>query len=157
MSGIGVILSQNKRPIAFFSEKLSSTPSCYNTYNVELYAVVRALQLQRHYLLLKEFVLFSDHETLKYLQGHHKLSTKHARWLTPLQEFTFTLHHNLGGSNCIADALSRHHALIISMQIDVLGFEQIKDDICLDFDFGAIFVDLEYGENIPDCVISDGY
>ena len=38
--GICAILSQQGRPIAYFSEKLSDARSRYNTYDVEFYAVV---------------------------------------------------------------------------------------------------------------------
>ncbi|PKI59628.1 hypothetical protein CRG98_019965, partial [Punica granatum] len=37
--GTGVVLSQNHRPIAYFSEKLSGAKLNYNTYDVEFYTV----------------------------------------------------------------------------------------------------------------------
>ena len=42
--GIGVILSQQGRLVAYFSEKLFGTQSRYNTYDVEFYAVVQAIK-----------------------------------------------------------------------------------------------------------------
>jgi RNase H-like domain found in reverse transcriptase len=41
--GIGVVLNQEGRPIAFFSEKLSYSRKNYTTYDKEFYAIVRAL------------------------------------------------------------------------------------------------------------------
>ena len=42
--GIGVVLMQEKRPIAYFSEKLNGATLNYPTYDKELYAAVRALE-----------------------------------------------------------------------------------------------------------------
>ena len=41
---IGAILMQDRRPIAYFSEKLSGATLNYPTYDKELYALVRALE-----------------------------------------------------------------------------------------------------------------
>jgi len=66
--GIGVVLMQEGHSIAYFSEKLNGVSLNYTTYDKELYALVRALQTWQHYLLPKEFVILSDHESLKYIK-----------------------------------------------------------------------------------------
>jgi len=63
--GIGAVLLQLGHPIAYFSEKLHGASLNYPTYDKELYALVRALQTWEHYLVSKEFVIHSDHESLK--------------------------------------------------------------------------------------------
>ena len=72
------VLSQEGHPIEYFSEKLNDVRLRYSTYDREFYAVIQALKHWRHYLLHKEFVLFSDHEALKYLHSQRKLSDQHA-------------------------------------------------------------------------------
>ncbi|XP_050150587.1 uncharacterized protein LOC126625571 [Malus sylvestris] len=67
--GVGVVLSQEKRPIAFFSEKLSEARKKWSTYDQEFYAVIRALKQWEHYLIQKEFVLFTDHQALKFINN----------------------------------------------------------------------------------------
>ncbi|GJT45861.1 reverse transcriptase domain-containing protein [Tanacetum coccineum] len=82
--GIGGVLSQNQRPIAFFSEKLNDARRKYSTYDKEFYAIVRSLDTWRHYLLFNEFVMFSNHEVLKFINGQHKLKSRHAKWILVL-------------------------------------------------------------------------
>lgn len=53
------MLSQEKKAISFFSEKLIGALLNYEVYDLELYAVVRALDHWRHYLIQREF-FFDD-------------------------------------------------------------------------------------------------
>nr|GEX57891.1 hypothetical protein [Tanacetum cinerariifolium] len=91
--GIGGVLSQNQRPIAFFSEKLNDARRKYSTYDKEFYAIVRSLDTWRHYLLSNEFVLFSYHEALKFINGQHKLKSRHAKSVEFIQAFSFVIRH----------------------------------------------------------------
>ncbi|XP_033139424.1 uncharacterized protein LOC117131126, partial [Brassica rapa] len=107
--GIGAVLMQEKRPIAYFSEKLGGATLNYATYDKELYALVRALQTWQHYLWPKEFVIHTDHESLKYLKGQNKLSKRHARWVEFIETFPYVIKYKQGKENIVADALSRRH------------------------------------------------
>jgi hypothetical protein len=110
--GIGAVLSQAGRPIAFFSEKLNEVRKNYSTYDVEFYAIVQALRHWRHYLVPKEFVLFTDHIALRYVNTQKKLDNRHAKWVFFLQGYTFVLKHKSGRHNQVADALSQCTALL---------------------------------------------
>ncbi|XP_074314123.1 uncharacterized protein LOC141649331 [Silene latifolia] len=78
--GIGAILIQGKRPIAYFSEKLSGPKLNYSTNDKEFYAIVRALNHWSHYPRPNRFILHSDHESLKYINRKQKLNPQHAKW-----------------------------------------------------------------------------
>ena len=67
--GIGGVLSQERHPIAYFSEKLNAAKLRYSTYDKEFYAVVQALQHWCHYLLPKEFIIYSNHDALRHLHS----------------------------------------------------------------------------------------
>ena len=71
---------QEGRPIAYISEKLSGPTLNYSVYDKELYAPMRSLETWQHYLWPKEFVIHSDHESLKHLRGQQKLNHRHAKW-----------------------------------------------------------------------------
>ncbi|XP_074303008.1 uncharacterized protein LOC141637423 [Silene latifolia] len=139
--GIGAVLLQEKRPIAYFSEKLNGARLNYSTYDKEFYAIVRALDHWSHYLRPKPFILHSDHEALKHIHGQQKLNQRHAKWVEFLQSFTFSSKYKTGSSNVVADALSRRHSLLIELDARILGFEHIKEAVQVDPEFSKEIID----------------
>uniref|UniRef100_A0A2N9GQ39 Reverse transcriptase n=1 Tax=Fagus sylvatica TaxID=28930 RepID=A0A2N9GQ39_FAGSY len=137
--GIGAVLMQDRRPIAFFSEKLSGASLKYPTYDKELYALVRALETWQHYLWPREFVIHTDHESLKHLKGQGKLNQRHARWLEYIETFPYVIRYKQGKENIVADALSRRYVLLTSMSAKLLGFEYVKDMYADDADFSNVY------------------
>uniref|UniRef100_A0A2N9J5B5 RNA-directed DNA polymerase n=1 Tax=Fagus sylvatica TaxID=28930 RepID=A0A2N9J5B5_FAGSY len=133
--GIGAVLMQEGRPIAYFSEKLSGAALNYPTYDKELYALVRALETWQHYLWPKEFVIHTDHESLKHLKGQHKLNKRHARWVEFIETFPYVIRYKQGKENVVADALSRRYALLSTLDAKLLGFEHIKELYAEDHEF----------------------
>ncbi|XP_010275023.1 PREDICTED: uncharacterized protein LOC104610208 [Nelumbo nucifera] len=124
----GAVLSQEKRLIAFFSEKLCESRRKWSTYDKEFYDVVRALKTWEHYLIAKEFVLYTDHQALKYLNGQKQLrSDLHARWSPFLDKFPYKIVYKTRQQNKVADALSRRVALIKTLSVEIVGFECLKD------------------------------
>ena len=137
--GIGAVLMQEKRLIAYFSEKLSGAALNYSTYDKELYALVRALETWQHYLWSKQFVIHTDHESLKHLKGQGKLSRRHARWVEFIEMFPYVIQYKQGKENVVADALSQRYALVSTLSAKLLGFEHIKELYLQDVDFGAVY------------------
>ena len=119
--GIGAVLMQEGRPIAYFCEKLSGAALKYPTYDKEFYALVRALETWQHYLWPKEFVIHTDHESLKHLKGQHKLNMRHARWMEFVETFPYVIRYKQGKENIVADALSRRYVLISTLDAKLLG------------------------------------
>ena len=85
--GIGAVLMQERKKIAYFSGKLNGATLKYPTYVKELYALVRALQTWQHYLWPKKFALHKNHESLKHLKGQVKLNKHQARWIEFIKSF----------------------------------------------------------------------
>nr|GEX64670.1 putative reverse transcriptase domain-containing protein [Tanacetum cinerariifolium] len=110
--GIGGVLSQLNRLIAFFSEKFNDIRRRYTTYDKEFYAIVRR---------------------------QAKLNPRRAKWVEALQDFTFVIRHKAGSANTVADALSRRPAFMVSSTVHVAGFEPLKKLYVDDLDFKAVW------------------
>ena len=131
---IGGVLAQEGHLVAYFSEKLNDAKQKYSTYDKEFYAVIQALHYWRHNLLLQEFVLFSDHEALKYIYSQKKLNARHSRWIELLQDYTFSLRHKENWKKAV-DALSRRMFNLTKMSTVINDFERLKTEYesCPDF------------------------
>ena len=75
----------------------------------------------------KEFVLYTDHQALHYLNSQGKLNQRHLKCVEFMQSSTFVLKHRSGKSNRVGDALSRRQLLLIVVQVEVVGFDELKN------------------------------
>eukprot|EP00253_Pinus_taeda_P029605 PITA_29605 len=105
--GVGGVLMQEGRLIAYESRKLKEHEQKYFAYDLELAAVIHALKMWRHYLLGRKFLLLTDHHSLTNYFSQPTLNTRQARWADFLSGFDFEIKHLKGKENRVADALSR--------------------------------------------------
>jgi hypothetical protein len=138
--GIGGVLMQQGRPVAYFSEKLDGARLNYPIYDKELFALIRVLEVWQHYLWPKEFIIHSDHESLKYLKSQTNLNKRHAKWVEFLESFPYVIKYKKGKDNVVADALSRKECLLTRLEINVVGLDEIKDLYPSDVFFGPILL-----------------
>ena len=104
--GIGAVLTQDDKPIAYESSKFSPAERNWSTGEQELWAVIHALQTWRCYLEGVPFKVITDHNPLTHLPTQSNLTRKQARWSQYLQQFEFTWEYRPGRTN-VADPLSR--------------------------------------------------
>lgn len=64
-NGVGAVMMQDNRPIAYMSKVLSPKHLGLSTYEKEMMAVIMAVQKWREYLLGHQFIIRTDHEAIK--------------------------------------------------------------------------------------------
>ena len=101
---LGACISQEGKPIAFYSRKLNPAQTRYTTTEQELLSIVETLKEFRTILLGQELNIHTDHKNLI----HNCFTTDRVlRWRLYLEEYTPKLHYIEGPKNKAADALSR--------------------------------------------------
>jgi len=108
------------RLVAFISKSLSDTERNYKIYNKEILAVVRCLEVWRHFLegTTIKFEIWIDHKNLEYFMKVQTLNRRQERWVLYLSRFDFTLKHVLGSKMGKVDSLSRRPDWEIGVERD---------------------------------------
>lgn len=106
-TGIGVVLSQEGHPLAYFSKKLPMKLTLTSAYVRELYAITQAVLKWHHYLLGRMFIVKMDHKRLKELMSQVVQTPEQQFYLTKLLGFQYEIVYKTGNSNKAMDALSR--------------------------------------------------
>ncbi|GJZ56449.1 putative reverse transcriptase domain-containing protein [Tanacetum coccineum] len=79
--GLGVVLMQKEKVIAYASHQLKVHEKNYTTHDLELGAVVFALMTWRHYLYGTKCVMFTDHKSLQHILDQKELNMRQRHWI----------------------------------------------------------------------------
>ena len=134
---VGAVLMQRYgeelHPVAYYSQKLTSTEINYPVHELELLAIFKSLKHRRHYLINQECLIYTDHKPLTFLLTQETLSPRQQRWITFLSDFKVDIIAIPGAKNVVADALSRypyHHikALTESAETIKAQLPKVRND-----------------------------
>ena len=65
--GLGYVLMQDGRVVAYTSRQLKKHKQNYPTHDLKMAVVVFALKIWRHYLYSVSYEIYTDHKSLKYI------------------------------------------------------------------------------------------
>lgn len=127
-NGIGSVLQQYDDAMTPFvveygSKQFDKSERKWSTMEQEAFAIVWSIKKWRHYLLGKEFELWTDHKPLIWLRTKKDIDNKLGRWCLQLEEYNFIIKHIKGTDNVIADALSR------TFPVDSFSIESWKSEL----------------------------
>ncbi|WVZ97861.1 hypothetical protein U9M48_043369 [Paspalum notatum var. saurae] len=126
--GLGCVLMQEGKVIAYASRQLRKHEVNYPTHNLELAAVVHALKIWRHYLFGNRCEIYTDHKSLKYIFTQNELNMRQRRWLELIKDYDLEIHYHLGKANVVADALSRKSYVNMAVAF------QMPLELCAEFE-----------------------
>lgn len=124
--GFGAILMQKDatddqfHPVYFSSSKTSTTEEKYDSYSLEVLAIIKALEKFRPYLLGKKFKIITDCEAFKKTMEKKDIVPKVARWVMYMQNFNYEIEHRGNTQMRHVDALSRMFVIVSE-----------EDDLCI--------------------------
>ena len=88
-TGLGAILMQEGRALAYYSAALGPRNSCLSAHEKEALAILEAVKRWRHYFLGNKLVIRSDHQSLKYITEQRVAEGIQHKLMLKLLEFDF--------------------------------------------------------------------
>ncbi|GKD31666.1 putative reverse transcriptase domain-containing protein, partial [Tanacetum coccineum] len=92
--GLGCVLMQRDKVIAYASRQLKKHENNYTTYDLELGAVVFALKIWRHYRYGIKCTVFTDHQSLQHILNQKLLNIRQRRWIELLSDYDCELKYH---------------------------------------------------------------
>jgi hypothetical protein len=103
---LGALITQDNRPIVFFSQKLSDTQRKYSVTKTELLAIVETLKEFKGMLWGQNIIVFTDHANLM-RDALCLTSDREYQWRLLQEEYRPEIVYIKGIHNTVADAVSR--------------------------------------------------
>nr|GEX22789.1 putative reverse transcriptase domain-containing protein [Tanacetum cinerariifolium] len=85
--GLGCVLMQRGKVIAYASRKLKIHEKNYTTHDLELGAIVFAIKTWTHYLYGTKSVIYTNHKSLQHIFDQKELNMRQRRWIELFNDY----------------------------------------------------------------------
>ena len=143
-----------RRPVLFYSRKLTPAEMNYSTADKELLAIVQTMKKFQHYLRGTKYpvIVKSDHRNLRTFMTTKELNARQTRWAEELSSYDFVIEHIKGKENTVADALSRRPDYRDAKQVDRTSqvFKETDKGLIMNKDIQLRMVTIEQSDEIDE-------
>ena len=131
--GYGAILVQQQQdllmhPVLYFSRRTTEIESRHHSYELEIMAIIYALERFRVYLQGMNCTIVTDYSVVKLALSKKDINPHISRWAMILQNYSFEIIHRTSDRMRHADALSRNVLFIEPLSFEqILVYKQLQD------------------------------
>ncbi|KAJ9552808.1 LOW QUALITY PROTEIN: hypothetical protein OSB04_016853 [Centaurea solstitialis] len=142
--GLGCVLMQNEKVIAYASRQLEVHEKNYTTHDLELGAVVFVLKIWRHYLYGTKCTIFTDHKSLQCILDQKMLNMRQRRWVELLSDYDCEIKISPREGECSSRRAKQEgkgeadkdkgHGSILDAQMEALKADNLKKETFLNIE-----------------------
>ncbi|KAL0408451.1 UNVERIFIED_CONTAM: RNA-directed DNA polymerase [Sesamum radiatum] len=134
--GVGAVLMQSGRPIAYLSKALSVKNQSLSVYEKEFLAIMLVVGKWKHYSEGNKFIIKTDQQSLKFILEQRVGNSLQQKWISKLLGLDYAIHYKKGCENKVADSLSHFPhgecsvvTLVVPNWISEIQQSYINDDL----------------------------
>ncbi|KAL0361047.1 UNVERIFIED_CONTAM: Retrovirus-related Pol polyprotein from transposon.6 [Sesamum radiatum] len=111
--GIGAVLMQEGKPIAYLSKALATKNMGLSTYEKEFLALLLAVTRWKHYLMGNHCIIRTDQKSLKHILDQRVDSILQQKWITKLLGLSYEVQYKKGSdNNCVSMTRKSHRTML---------------------------------------------
>ena len=145
---LGAVLSQNSKPIGYYSYKLTPVESRYTTMEKEGLSVVKSLNFFKDIIFNSKIIIKCDNRNVIFMKEN--LNSRVQRWKLLLEEFDYKIEFLNGYENKLADHVSRCLITTKKEHKPIIDFQRILVEQTKTKEKGLLKVTTKFGNALFD-------
>ena len=146
--GLGVVLMQEGKVIAYASRNLKPHEENYPTHDLELAVVMLAPNIWRYYLVGRSFELKLDHQILRYLFTQRVVNARKRQWRELMTNYDLGILYIKGKVNVVVDVLRIKQRIFTLICLKFYRRERVLGQIVIDIWYLKVSLTLQKGRQV---------